>query len=94
MLGNLLIAGIAGLATGVVTSLAEGYGFLEVPRWHARRLWTADMLTGHVLALAAGRPAWQLAVPVWARFGPAATATRTTDGWSPPGPAGIPCCDT
>lgn len=33
---------------------AEGYSFLEVPRWHDGRLWVADMFSGHVIAFASG----------------------------------------
>jgi len=33
--------------------LAEGFSFLEVPRWHDGRLWAADLYTGRVLAFTA-----------------------------------------
>ena len=32
---------------------ADGFSFLEVPRWHEGRLWAADMFAGHVVAFAA-----------------------------------------
>ena len=32
---------------------ADGFSFLEVPRWHEGRLWVADMFAGHVVAFAA-----------------------------------------
>jgi sugar lactone lactonase YvrE len=33
--------------------LADGFSFLEVPRWHEGRLWAADMFAGQVIAFAA-----------------------------------------
>jgi sugar lactone lactonase YvrE len=32
---------------------ADGFSFLELPRWHGGRLWAADMLAGQVVAFAA-----------------------------------------
>src|SRR5215831_11202270 len=32
---------------------ADGFSFLEVPRWHEGRLWVADMFAGPVVAFAA-----------------------------------------
>ena len=32
---------------------ADGFSFLEVPRWHEGRLWAADMFAGQVVAFAA-----------------------------------------
>jgi sugar lactone lactonase YvrE len=33
---------------------ADGFSFLELPRWHEGRLWAADMFAGQVVAFAAG----------------------------------------
>lgn len=56
---------------------ADGFSFLEVPRWHEGRLWAADMFAGHVVAFAADRAAQVvMTVPeVLAGF-----------GWMPDGP--------
>jgi len=32
---------------------ADGFSFLEAPRWHEGQLWAADMFAGHVVAFAA-----------------------------------------
>ena len=32
---------------------ADGFSFLELPRWHEGRLWAADMFAGQVVAFAA-----------------------------------------
>ena len=29
---------------------ADGFSFLEVPRWREGRLWAADMFAGHLVA--------------------------------------------
>ena len=56
---------------------ADGFSFLEVPRWHAGRLWAAYMFAGQVVAFAAdGAAQVVITVPeVLAGF-----------GWMPDGP--------
>jgi sugar lactone lactonase YvrE len=36
-----------------LTPLADGYSFLETPRWHGGRLWAADLFRSQVLAFTA-----------------------------------------
>ena len=36
---------------GDLRVLGDGYSFLEVPRWHAGRLWVADLYAKRVLAV-------------------------------------------
>lgn len=31
---------------------ADGFSFLEVPRWHLGRLWAADLFAGQIIAVA------------------------------------------
>ena len=42
------------MAEGGLDLVADGFSFLEVPRWHDGRLWAADMFAGQVVAFAAG----------------------------------------
>ena len=32
---------------------ADGFSFLEIPRWHQGRLWAAEMFAGQVVAFTA-----------------------------------------
>lgn len=41
------------MAEARLRRFAEGFSFLEVPRWHDGQLWVADMYGGRVLAFAA-----------------------------------------
>jgi sugar lactone lactonase YvrE len=59
------------MANAGLDLFADGFGFLEVPRWHEGRLWAADMFAGHVVAFAAdGAAQMVITVPeVLAGFG-------------------------
>jgi len=41
------------MANAGLDLFADGFSFLELPRWHEARLWAADMFAGQVVAFAA-----------------------------------------
>ena len=58
---------------------ADGFSFLEVPRWHEGRLWAADMFAGQVVAFAADGAA-QVVITV-----PEVPEMLAGFGWMPDG---------
>jgi sugar lactone lactonase YvrE len=67
---------------------ADGFSFLEVPRWHEGQLWAADIFAGQVVAFAAdGAAQVVMTVPeVLAGFGwmpDGALLVVTRSGWLP-----------
>ena len=56
---------------------ADGFSFLELPRWHEDRLWAADIFAGQVVAFAAaGLNILVVMTPIAARSWLPATACR------------------
>ena len=41
------------MANDGLNLFADGFSFLELPRWHEGRLWAADIFAGEVVAFAA-----------------------------------------
>jgi hypothetical protein len=51
------------MADGGLELFADGFAFMEVPRWHDGQLWAADLFTGEVIAFT-GDGAAQVVVAV------------------------------